>query len=794
MRSLTTALAVGAALILLVAFTGDSDSVDPRNIQENVAIPVGALDAAHTLGQTMVFRKPRLHAIAVRCIVSGDLQYAPASRVVLHLRHRANDPADIASASIALSDLRNNEFAKFSFAPLQDSQDQPLYFFIDASQAEITRGYISLWATDVNDYPDGQLYLNGTAATGDLAFRAYYEPDLPGMLGALAHAAGRYLTPSLMVISILLIVGLALVILGMLAARSLVEAVALANGLGLATLSAASILLLALHAPIQWLGIIIAAALLMGLVFGARALLQQRSNFAPRGARQFNFIDGALATLALLSIAVGFLQIRDTTVPLWKDSPVHAGMIATLLAQGHLPTDSFYHLGFHSIAALLVQWSGASIPVAMLLIGQLLITQTGLSTFLLTKRLTGSAVAALVSAVCVWFLSPTPAYFVTWGRYPLLLGVALLPLVLLFVVDYLAPPCFDARVYALMVLVSAGLAFAHVRLAAFALIFAAICTAYQFWRAHDARIRSSLARRAALALGAGAVISAIWLSPLQASRAALPQMLPQMLPQNLNEYALDLSTAVTVTLTQHGMLLLALAAIGTAVALARRRGGALLMLAWFIVLFALSALPVPGEKYLPAPLVALIDFLPVSILVGDLADFLYKKTAADSNRAAVVWGTMVMIVAALGARDEISIVNPATILFTDADQNAITFIQEHTPADARFLINSDAWFGPDDSPTDGGWWIPYLTGRSIDFIAQPISPGAPDVETLARWIDSRPINFIYLGTRRGILQRSDFACAPDRYARVYNQDGITIFEVRHAAPTRLAPRAGCAAD
>ncbi len=791
MRSLLVALAISVALILLAAFTGDSDAVDPRNIQDNVARPAGALDAAHTLGQTMVFRMPRLRAIAVRWIVSADVEFAPASRVVLHLRHRASDPAEIASASIALSDLRNNEFAKFSFAPLQDSQDQPFYFFIDASQTEITRGYISLWAADVNDYPDGQMYSNGTAAAGDLAFRAYYDPDLPLMLGALQRAAGRYLTASLIAISIFLSVGLALAALsGILAARSLVENIALAGGLGLAALSAASILLLALRAPVQWLGLIVVAALVMALVSAARARLRQRSHSTPRVARQFNFIDGALAALALLSIAVGFLQIRDAIVPLWKDSPIHAGLISTLLAQGHLPTDSFYHYGFHSIAALLVQWFGATIPVTMLLIGPLLITQCGLSVFLLTKRLTGSARAALVSAVGAWFLSPTPAYFVTWGRYPLLLGAALLPLTLLFVVEYLEQSHFDARTYALMVLVSAGLAFAHVRLAAFALIFAAIYWACQFWRARDARVRSSLIRRAALALGAGVVMSAIWLIPLQASRAALPQMLPPY----LSEYALDLSTAVTIPLTQHGVLLLALAAIGAAVALARRRGGVLLMLAWFIALFALAALPVLGDKYLPASLVALIGFLPVSMLVGDLADFLYTKTAADSTRAAVVWGATVMIVAALGARAEISIVNPATILFTDADQNALAWITEHTPADSKFLINSAAWFGPGDSPTDGGWWIPFLTGRAIDFIAQPISPGAPDAETLARWIDSQAINFIYLGSRRGVLQRSDFVCAPDRYVRVYSQDGITIFQVRHAAPTRLAPRAGCAVD
>ncbi len=782
---LIASLAAGIGLILLVALTGDADAVDPRNVQENAAIPAGALDAAHTLGQTFVFHAPRLDAIAVQWIVSADLEYANQSRIVLHLRRRVDDSVDLATASVALSDLHNGAFVKFSFPPITASQDQSFYFFLDASRAKIMRGYVGLWASDERDYPDGQLYVDGVAAHADLAFRAYYEPDLPLALEALRRAVARYSTAGVFALGIFFLPGLALVLLtGIFAARHPVEIIALAGGLGLAAPSAASILLLALGAPVAWLGVGIAAAFVTALVIGGRKLRRLKSRQSPRPARRVLYL---LAALALLSLAVGFLQIRDTTVPLWKDSPVHAGHIAAILAQGHIATDSFYHFGFHSIAALLVQSSGATIPAAMLVIGQLLLTQTGLSVFLLSQRLTGSDAAALASAACVWFLSPTPAYWITWGRYPLLLGGAILPLTLLFIVDYLTAARFDARAYSLLVIASAGLAFAHVRLAAFALVFAAIDLAYLLWRARDTRTRWSLVLRAALASAAGVLIVAIWLSSLSAHDAGLPQ---QVSPQELTTYALDLSTAIAVSLTQHGPLLLALAAIGAVAALARRRG-ALMLLAWFLALLAISALPVVGDKYLPAPLVVLIGFVPVSILVGDLADLLYTKTAADSKQAAVVWSATVLIVSVLGAREMISIVNPATILFTNADQTAMNWIEKHTPAHSKFLIDSAAWFGPGYSPTDGGWWIPYLTGRSIYFIDQPISA---DADTLSRWIDSRQIDLIYLGSRRGVLKRSDFVCQPDRYMRLYDQDGIMIFQVQRAPSTGIAPRAGCAPD
>lgn len=49
------------ALIFLVALTGGADAVDPRNIQDNAAVPAGGLDSSHTVGQTFIFHYPNLH-------------------------------------------------------------------------------------------------------------------------------------------------------------------------------------------------------------------------------------------------------------------------------------------------------------------------------------------------------------------------------------------------------------------------------------------------------------------------------------------------------------------------------------------------------------------------------------------------------------------------------------------------------------------------------------------------------------------------------------------------------------
>ncbi|MEP7188237.1 MAG: DUF6541 family protein, partial [Roseiflexaceae bacterium] len=64
-----------------------------------------------------------------------------------------------------------------------------------------------------------------------------------------------------------------------------------------------------------------------------------------------------------------------------------------------------------------------------------------------------------------------------------------------------------------------------------------------------------------------------------------------------------------------------------------------------------------------------------------------------------------MIVCALwGAWNLRDVVNPATVLATPADVAAISWAAQHTPPDARFLINAAPWLNTGRG-ADGGWWL-----------------------------------------------------------------------------------------
>jgi hypothetical protein len=64
-----------------------------------------------------------------------------------------------------------------------------------------------------------------------------------------------------------------------------------------------------------------------------------------------------------------------------------------------------------------------------------------------------------------------------------------------------------------------------------------------------------------------------------------------------------------------------------------------------------------------------------------------------------------------GAQQTWDAVNPDTILADQADLAALEWIDDHTPPDARFFINTTPWGYELYRGVDGGAWIMPTTGR-----------------------------------------------------------------------------------
>ncbi len=101
------------------------------------------------------------------------------------------------------------------------------------------------------------------------------------------------------------------------------------------------------------------------------------------------------------------------------------------------------------------------------------------------------------------------------------------------------------------------------------------------------------------------------------------------------------------------------------------------------------------------------------------------------------------------------------------------WIRTSTPPDAKFLIDSFSWLGDAYAPSDGGVWIPYLAGRTTSFLTAPPANSS----SLSEWAATEEITYVYFGERSGVLDRADFAAEPERYALVYDVQGIQIYRV-----------------
>jgi hypothetical protein len=268
------------------------------------------------------------------------------------------------------------------------------------------------------------------------------------------------------------------------------------------------------------------------------------------------------------------------------------------------------------------------------------------------------------------------------------------------------------------------------------------------------------------------------------------------------------------------LALYVLPAVGGALlagSLARRRvlpslgGGALLLLNPLLIG------KLPYIAIISTETVVISLFLPVGVLLGGGAVLLWewietsreadKQTSRQENalvsrvscllvsrlgRIAFVAGFSIF--ALWGTWDLRDVVNPATVLATSADVAAISWVAEHTPPDARFLINAAPWLGTGRG-NDGGWWLLPLAGRwtstppalydygPADYVretrarTQQLLNFAPGQEPeLYQLIDRDKITYIYLGPNPTPITAAAFPPSQG-FEQVYAQDGVMIFAV-----------------
>lgn len=500
-------------------------------------------------------------------------------------------------------------------------------------------------------------------------------------------------------------------------------------------------------------------------------------------------------------------------LPAWSDSLHHTLLTQLTAANGQLPYTlepyepaslNMYHLGLYAITGSAQILSRLPAHTALLWVAQVLNGLCGLGIYLVLDARVGRK-AALAGAAVAGLLSFQPAWYINWGRDTQVASQAILLIAWWVTWEALrawAAPGSKPRLEigalaAASALLTAGVFLLHFRVAAFYLPLVAFSAAWELYRAarrkawKPALLGTAAAGGLSLALVMPALIAALGVYIAKATRSGLSAVIADSEYFNMPDNALF----------EIGLQpwLVALAVLAGLFLLLRRSKFGIGILAWVLVLW------LEGNAYrLNIPLLAVTNYgavvilyyLPASLLIGAAVEELFQLLPARHAQALQPAGLTLLLLAGLvGAQARIGGIENYRFFMTAADEAAMSWIRANTPPDAVFAINTYLWVSSNPHGVDGGFWIPYFTGRrtstgtmlnglgSAEYFAHMLALSR-QVKTYesqahpAAELCASGLSYAYLGAKGGNFTGSGLKAENLLgAAAVYDQDGVKILKL-----------------
>ena len=761
---------------------------DPESSQENREVTIGSILPGESFGQTFQSRRPGLNGVELWLGKEAD-ETSTGGVLTASLYHAPWEDEPLAQTQVGLENVHSLTSVFITIPVQNDPPGQSYYLEL---QTESTP--LQVFGRQENSYSAGSAYQAGAPIDADASFRLAYRYGIGALVGDLVN----WLSKTYLAIPALIV----LILPGwlILSYSSLNErydwGMRVATSIGLSLAIIPILLLWTTFAGLSWnrtSAIVIAGILLL------LTLLRVRKTWLSPREWRLNTIAIGLFTVFVCTLIVRLIMVRDLSAPPWVDS-VHHGMITRLiLEQGQLPAEyspfleidtAQYHSGFHSSLALFTWLSGLDIAAAMLLFGQILNALSVFAVCAFTQVLTRDHRAALFAAGITGFLTPMPAYLTSWGRYTQLAGLLILPPALLLFVHAFerrgsqpeqADPVNDRKSSLASILLAAlalaGLWLTHYRAAAFlaALMLPLIVyRAWTNWRTGSGveRGRADL-RQLGMILVSAVILTAPWW-PATLANLLLPKI-SAWSGVTVDPFA-DFSWGYLTA--GAGRITLLLAGAGLLWGIVNRQKYAVLLLIWTGILFLaanLGALGLPGAGFVNNTSVEISLFLPISALGGVFLSQVvtWPRERLPGHRYAIYLATswiLFGVLALLGSRALIPILNPTTFLFREADRPALVWVEDNLPAGEMILINPLAWGYGLYAGNDGGYWSVPLAGRTslpppvlyglgndqskveaINGLIGQVIEAAGQPQELWDLLNTHAIHYIFIGVRGGPL-------------------------------------------
>ena len=429
---------------------------------------------------------------------------------------------------------------------------------------------------------------------------------------------------------------------------------------------------------------------------------------------------------------------HDYPFPAWSDSLHHTLLTDLTAGSGRLPRTlepyfpnvlDMYHLGLYSLSGTVQIISQAPAHEALLWTTQFLNGLCGIGIYLVLDRHAGRTGAILGLAVAGLF-SAHPALWANWGRFTQLSSVVILPIAWAFFLEMVlardpgheseSKP--DRRIWLALFAAATGAAvfLFHFRVGIFYLLLLG-ATALVMLAKYRSREKSLLMLRALLATGLGMLIiilPALWAAAgsYLATRVTPGGSLnPGQQEQLLQNYYIF--PLASLPYLAAPVWLLVMSGFAGLVGLMTRNVLILVTLLWALLMVLvgnLYLLEIPALNFTNLGAILIMLYIPISVILGAALEEGFRRLPQKYLAPAkTVLVAAILVAGLLAAWSRAKTVEPYRHFVTGQDVAAMQWINENSPADATFAINTYQWLPNAIHGTDAGYWIPYFTGRQI---------------------------------------------------------------------------------
>ena len=754
-KSNITPLGMVMAVILIsccgIYLTDNAKFASLDTAQKRNTSIIGPFDNDHSYYQTFFLNKPYFSGVEISFSTTG---------------YRSNNDYHI---SIQITDCNrveifSNEYSiprspqvydlNLSFTPQTRSQNQTYCLKLHTNSPPYI---ISPLGSEYDTYPDGELLMSeGYPTHQDLSFFTYTKPPFYLYTNELIQKSWMRILSLFLISLIIYFLGYTITFIFLKNCNSIEFVIyTLTTGISIPAILFFMLGVFNFNldigiAILVSLGIISMAIMISNIVFSWK--INKSRNDVPKWE--------IVALIVILSFATAtrLSQISDLFVPSGIGEQFHEKIIEGMVLKRVLRLDAIYHTGFHSNVFTLTELLNISIPEATLIYGQWLSIVSGLTFYLLSRKIFKNPLYALASTAIYYFISPLPAYLINVGRYPYLQGLTILPCCI-HLFWGMANGSFSNKVIA--AIVSIGLLLSHYGTM---IILVLLMASYVFNKSLTLNFRLINTKEI---LKTGAILlplvlaATIKLYRITTHGAWLSFLGNKEISYTFEDYLYSFGHTLT-----HGGTILWLLGIAGGIVLLTQRIKLLRATIFFIFIYSLiDWAQTFFFGHSASSLINMMFFLsiPMAILAGYCTKYFLNSSKAISY---LFLATIILA----GSYNISGIVNPRNVFYSSADQEAMSWIKNNLAINDGFLINSYPWEGKFE-PSDGGYWITYFTGHKTT-----ITNFTNDYEELDKFIQKSNADYVYIGSGFGSITPTIM----DRMGKtlLYDKDGIYIYDLR----------------